>query len=157
MKRLLFAIVCASVLSGGVLSAEARPEYHDLDKRPRHEMRMREDLAAKLKLTDEQKALADKIREDGRLKMEPLMQERRTLHEKMETLRKQNMEEFEKILTPEQKEMFARLKQHRGEHPDMRPMPREDRGRHKGPAREHHPDEILPLADGTKPDAAVKK
>ncbi|MCQ2741032.1 MAG: hypothetical protein MJ210_02820, partial [Alphaproteobacteria bacterium] len=53
---------------------------------------------------------ADKIREDGRKKMEPLMEEKKQLHEKMDAVRKANMEEFEKILTPEQKQKFESIK-----------------------------------------------
>lgn len=120
MKRLILASVCVSLLtlSGAALAGEHQPRA---DMRPRHEMKIHEELAQKLNLTDEQKSKADKIREDGRKQMEPLMQERKALHEKMEKLRKENMEEFEKILTPEQKEAFAKFKEeHRPPHEKMR-------------------------------------
>lgn len=120
MKRLILASVCVSLLTmSGV--AMAKRELPAEDMRPRHEMKMHEDLAQKLNLTAEQRTLADKIREDGRRQMEPLMQERKALHEKMEKLRKENMEEFEKILTPEQKEAFAKFKEeHRPPHERMK-------------------------------------
>lgn len=120
MKRLILASVCVSLLtfSNAALADGQRP-FDDM--RPRHEMKIHEDLAQRLNLTDEQKAKADKIREDGRKQMEPLMQERKALHQKMEKLRKENMEEFEKILTPEQKEAFAKFKEeHRPPHEKMR-------------------------------------
>ena len=149
MKRLLLTAVCVSVLSSGILCAEAKPFHADADNRPRHEMKMHDDLADRLKLTDEQKAQADRIREDGRKKMEPLMQERRALHERMEKLRKENMEEFEKILTPEQKEEFAKLKQHRGPRQGRPPLPRD----HHLKAKEvHHADGVLPMPEADEED-----
>lgn len=120
MKKLILASICASML---VLSGAATAqEKHSLGNMPpKHELKMHENLAQKLNLTDEQKAQADKIREEGRKKMEPLMQEKKTLHEKMDKLRKENMEEFEKILTPEQKETFAKFKEeHRAPHKKMK-------------------------------------
>lgn len=110
MKKTILTVVCATVLSMGSFNVYAHIP-HPVDKMPpRHEMRGPKDFAKELNLTDEQKVQADKIREEGRKKMEPLMQERKALHDKMEGVRKENMAEFEKILTPEQKEKFENIK-----------------------------------------------
>jgi len=125
MKKILLPTVCAAVLmmgSFGVCAQEApegtpMPPAHEMKMPPRPED-MAKKLAEELNLTAEQRASADKIREDGRAKMKPLMEERKALHEKMEAMRKANMEEFEKILTDEQKSKFeeikAKHKEHRG-------------------------------------------
>ena len=66
--------------------------------------------------------LAKKIHEQGREKMKPLMEEGKVLHEKMNKVRKENMAEFEKILTDEQKENFEKMKQNfREEFKNKRP------------------------------------
>lgn len=110
MKRLLLTAVCVSLLSVNV-NALAKDSHHKDAEPARREMAMREDLAKKLNLTDEQKEQADKIREEGRKKMEPLMKEKKELRKKMDKLRKENMEDFEEILTPEQKAEFAKIKE----------------------------------------------
>ena len=80
----------------------------------------RKDLEEKLKLTDAQKAEAEKIHEQGRKDIEPLMDQMKEIRAKMDELRKKNMEEFEKILTPEQKaemdKMKAQMKEHHRPH-----------------------------------------
>lgn len=130
MKRLILSVMCVSLLTVGG-AAMAKDKLSD-DMRPRHEMKMHEDLAQKLNLTDEQKTMADKIREDGRKQMKPLMEEQKALHEKMDKLRKENMEEFEKILTPEQKETFSKIKkEHRPPH-----------GKRKMHKKDKHTDEV---------------
>ena len=70
----------------------------------------RKDMEEKLKLTDEQKAQAKKIHEDGRKEIEPLMEQMKEIRAKMDEIRKKNMEEFEKILTPEQKTEMEQMK-----------------------------------------------
>ena len=42
--------------------------------------------------------------------MKPLMEESKALREKMDKLRQENMGEFEKILTDEQKQKFEEMK-----------------------------------------------
>ena len=131
MKNILLSAVCASVLVVGAFAVRAQgtPDAGMMPPPPPYEMNMEKfhekmgkkheemskKLAEDLGLSDEQKAQADKIREEGHAKMEPLMQECKALHEKMDALRKANMEEFEKILTPEQKAKFEAIKvKHKG-------------------------------------------
>ena len=112
MKKLILMVVCTSIFTVGGLNVYAHQPLPMEKMPPRHEMKMKgpKDFAKELGLTDEQKLLAEKVREEGRKKMEPLMQERKVLHDKMETIRKENMAEFEKILTPEQKEKFEDIR-----------------------------------------------
>lgn len=97
--------------------------------------KMADKFAKDLGLSDEQKAQADKIREEGRKKVEPLMKEMKNLREKMDKLREENMKDFEKILTPEQKTKLEEMKKHhdkmREERKDRRKMmKKEDRNGH---------------------------
>lgn len=133
MKKLLLTAVCVSVLTLGVAHAQSSANPENMP--PHKEMRMHENLVKKLNLTDEQKKQADKIREDGRKAMEPLMQEKKVLNEKMDTLRKANMEEFEKILTPEQQEEFKKIK-------EKRLSRRMRRGEHKSHDRHIMPEKV---------------
>ena len=130
MKKILLSAVCASVLtlsSFGVNAQEPKdmplpPPHHDEMPMPRGEhgprphmdkekmMQHHEKFAKELGLTEEQKAQAKKIREEGREKVKPLMDEMKQLRQKMDELRKQNMEEFAKILTPEQKTKLEKIK-----------------------------------------------
>ena len=118
MNKLVLSLFCGTMLLSGVSFAQAK----DIDMRPEppkiekmHKME-RPALAKKLNLSDEQKEQAKKIREDGREKM-------KKMHEQMQELRKENMAEFEKILTPEQKAEFDKIK---SEH-------KKKFGKHKGP------------------------
>lgn len=72
--------------------------------------KMAKKMAEKLNLTKEQQEQAAKIRQEGRKKIEPLMKEMKDLREKIDTERRANMEEFENILTPEQKKSFDEIK-----------------------------------------------
>lgn len=119
MKKYLLATVCAFSLALSA-SAFAQDEPRDETMPPppgiEHQMEkvkenMQNELADKLNLTDEQREKAKKIHEEGREKMKPLMEEGKALHEKMDKLRKENMGEFEKILTDEQKEQFEKMKE----------------------------------------------
>ncbi len=131
MKKFLLSAVCASVLTLSSFSVNAQ-ETDDmpLPPPPHHEemlphggkpaprphmirekaMRHHDRFAQELGLSEEQKAEAKKIREEGREKVGPLMEEMKQLRQKMDELRKQNMEEFEKILTPEQKSKLEQIK-----------------------------------------------
>ena len=118
MKKILLSAVCVSVLTFGALvvgaqeGADSRPlppPPHEMNLQEHHE-KMSQKLAEDLGLSDEQKSQADKIREEGRKKMEPLMKEKKILHQKMDAVRKSNMEDFEKILTPEQRQKFSEIK-----------------------------------------------
>ena len=90
-----------------------------------------ERLADVLKLTPEQKEKAKEVRENGRKKIEPLMEDMRDIRKKMDEVRKENMAEFEKILTPEQKSEFEKIKAKR--HEKMKKMHKKFK---KGP--KHH-------------------
>ena len=68
------------------------------------------------------------------------MHERKLLREEMEEVRKENMEDFEKILTPEQKKIFDEMKQHKGPKP-----PRPGKHRRPGPRPDHYPEHPAPL------------
>ena len=155
MKKNLLSFVCASAILAGAWNVCAQeagaplpppggdvPPHHEMMKRPPHHERMKhaprpeKNLAKELGLTAEQEEQARKIREDGREKMKPLMDEIKKVHEKMNELRKENMEEFEKILTPEQKDKFAEIKKKM-----------EERRPHKGPKGPKGPKgELEPIA-----------
>lgn len=134
MKSKLLSVVCASaiIMAAGMVNA-ADKKAGELSPQPAgHEMknhkgepkfdkkmhqRMADKFAKELGLSDEQKAEAKKIRKEGREKVEPLMKEMKVLREKMDKMREENMKEFEKILTPEQK---AKMEQMKKEHDEMR-------------------------------------
>ena len=118
MKKYLLATICAMTLamSSNIYAADEHdntmpppPSAEQMMKHRRGDLQ--KELADKLNLSEEQRAAAKKIHEDGRTKMKPLMEEARALHEKMDKLRKENMAEFENILTSEQKDKMEQLKQ----------------------------------------------
>ena len=111
MKKLLVATVCVAVMSVNMAWANPDHKKTEFDKRPSVEMMKKhhEKLAEKLKLSEEQKIQAEKIRENGREKMKPLIEQKKELHKKMEEVRKDNMKEFGEILTPEQKKEFDEM------------------------------------------------
>lgn len=122
MKKVMFTLMCATAL---VLSANANAkDKKDFPKEPPRHERMADKLANDLGLTAEQKEQAAKIRQDGREKVKPLMEKVKKIHKEMDELRKENMKEFEKILTPEQQEKFAKIKTE---------MKKHDKRRGKGP------------------------
>lgn len=90
------------------------------------------DLAKKLNLSEEQKEQADAIRAQGR-------EEIKKLHQKMQEIRKNNMKEFENILTPEQKEEFEKIKS------ELKTLKKRPFPKHKRPPYlENHKDIPLP-------------
>lgn len=146
MKKWLLVAVGISFIGGGILNANAEPLPPVPEAgRPKAEMRMRKPLADKLNLTEEQREQADKIREDGRAKMKPLIEEQKELRKQMDEVRKANMEEFEKILTPEQKKVFDEMKKHKKPWPGMHPGPKGPKpGKHHRPGPKPEPDDELP-------------
>lgn len=70
---------------------------------------MAKKMAKDLNLTKEQQEKAEKIRLDGRKKIKPLMKKMLKLRKEIDNERKENMEEFMKILTPEQKDKFEKM------------------------------------------------
>lgn len=141
MNKMFLSLLCASVVSMGATAVYAQPAEEGMlpPPPPAHEMphKVRKDMADKfakdLGLTEEQKAQADKIRKDGREKMEPLMKEMKNLREKMDKLREDNMKDFEKILTPEQKDKLDKIKaEHKKKFEEGRKK-RKMMKKHKGP------------------------
>lgn len=150
MNNKLLSVLCAGavLMSAGFANAFEGKGNEQLPPPPRHELdhprgmpkfdkemhkKMADKFAKELGLTDEQKAQAEKIREEGRKKMEPLMKEMDGLHKKMDALREENMKEFEKILTAEQKDKLSQIKQKHDKkrHGDFRRMRKE--GHPQGP------------------------
>ena len=117
MKKLCLTLLCATALAYGANMALAQqdntmppPPPHHAQQMEHHHEKMHNRLAEKLNLTDEQKAKAKEMRQAARKKMKPLLDEMKALREKMDTIRKDNMKEFEDILTPEQKTTFEKIK-----------------------------------------------
>jgi Spy/CpxP family protein refolding chaperone len=88
--------------------AEVQTPKHD---HKAHFEKMSQKLSTELNLTKEQQEKAKLLREEGHKKIEPLMKEMKALRKKMDELRKENMSEFEKILTPEQLDKFKKIKE----------------------------------------------
>lgn len=122
-KFLLSALLASTVMfSGSVKAAEKETavptadkqiemvKHHECFDKDFHE-KMAKKMAQDLGLTQEQQEQAKKIREEGVKKMKPLMKEMKEIRQKMDKERRANMEEFEKILTPEQKDKFEKLKE----------------------------------------------
>lgn len=125
MNKTLLTVLCASTIALGAVSVNAAeremlpppPPGHEFDhpgRGPKFDHKkhkeMGEKFAKELGLTEEQKAQADKIREEGREKLKPIMKEMKALREKADKMREENMKEFEKILTPEQKAKMEKMK-----------------------------------------------
>ncbi len=125
------AIMCSPVMTFAQDGELSPPPPHEEDMRPEMKKDHQDRFAKELGLTDEQKVQAEKIRQAGREKMKPLMEKMKTLRKEMDELRKANMQEFEKILTPEQqtklKDMKAKMdKKMKKEH---RPDGKRERGK----------------------------
>lgn len=93
----------ASAYAAGPAEPLAKPVPNKEMKQKRWAEKAFENLAKELSLTEEQKAECQKINQESREKIKPLM-------EQIQKIRKENMEAFEKILTPEQKEQFSKMK-----------------------------------------------
>lgn len=120
MKHKFLSILLAgTVLSGSGFYATAKAVDLENNARPKQEHQFnREEMHKKmalkmneeLNLTEAQQKEAKAIREKGQKDIAPLMDEMKALREKIDAKRRANMEEFEKILTPEQKEKFEAMK-----------------------------------------------
>lgn len=116
-KTFLSILLGATIISAGAFCVNAQtpdmPEKpkieHKMDFEKMHQ-KMQNKIAEDLGLTAEQQEQAKAIHEKGKADIEPLMKEMKALREKMDAKRRANMEEFEKILTPEQKAKFEELK-----------------------------------------------
>lgn len=116
----LSLILAGTIISAGALSANTvfaqenvpaeAPKMEHHFNREDFQRKMAEKIANDLSLTEEQQAKAKEIREAGKKEIMPLMDEMNALREKIDAKRRANMEEFEKILTPEQKAKFEEIK-----------------------------------------------
>lgn len=141
MNKLMLSLCCAAVLSVSATNASAVPHEEMLPPPPheegmkglhrgdwkKFEQKMADKLADRLNLTQEQRAQAEKIRKEGREKVKPLFEEMKQIREKMDKLREDNMLEFEKILTPEQKSKLDEIKAERKAHHEKMMKERHDR------------------------------
>lgn len=118
----MFSVSVAKADDVVVVEAQAieieRPVKFDRN----HHKAMAAQLANDLGLTEEQKVLAEKNRIEGHKKIAPLMDQMMSLRQKIDQERRANMLEFEKILTPEQKERFNVIKER---HKKFREGPRD--------------------------------
>ncbi|MCI5544464.1 MAG: hypothetical protein MR368_03210 [Azospirillum sp.] len=116
MNKKLLTIACASLLlfaGNNVIAAEGesvlnnQPAQNDMPMPPKHRKMKSgmhtDQLAKELDLTAEQKEKAEALRKADFEKMKPLIEQMKELHKKMDELRKENMKNFEAILTPLQK------------------------------------------------------
>lgn len=148
MKKIYLPLLCATALICNSHLASAQEdntmppphmEHHlDVSKdMKKHHEKMAQKFAEKLNLSDEQKIKAQEMRKAARKRMKPLLDQMKEIRKKMDTLRQENMKDFENILTAEQKEIFAKIKaerkakfekfrkeHHHGHHP-MPPLPME--------------------------------
>lgn len=115
----LSTLIAFSTYSNAFAEAVANPSEpaQQTEKMPKHHKEMRkrpepEKMDKFLDLTDEQKAKAKEIREQSRKEIEPLMDEMKTIREKMDKIREADMKKFEALLTPEQKAKLEARKQH---------------------------------------------
>lgn len=121
MKKSYLTLLCATALLCGTSFAYASdditmpppPQTEHHQRMERHHEKMAQKLADDLKLTDEQRAKAKEMRRQAREKIKPLIDEMKEIRKKMDTIRQENMKAFEEILTPEQKETFAKIKAER--------------------------------------------
>lgn len=122
-KFLLSTLLATTVMFSGAINAAEKEmplpaDIEHVEMIKKHEgfnkdfqEKMAKKMADELKLTAEQQEQAKKVREEGAKKMKPLMKEMKDLREKMDKERRANMEEFEKILTPDQKKKFEEMKE----------------------------------------------
>lgn len=136
----LTTLLIATIVSGTALYANAQtptdmPDHPAIEHKFNHEemqKKMTEKLTKELGLTDEQQEQSKAIHDKGKADMEPLMKEMKDLREKMDAVRKANMEEFEKILTPEQKQKFEEMKS-KGPHTMHHKFGKKGPFKHKAP------------------------
>lgn len=115
----LSTLIAFSAYSNAFAEVAANPAEpaQQTEKMPRHHKEMHkrpkpEKMDKFLDLTDEQKAKAKEIREQSRKEIEPLIDEMKTIREKMDKIREADMKKFEALLTPEQKAKLEARKQH---------------------------------------------
>ena len=136
-KIMLSVLLSSTVMFSSVVGATEvkKPmmppvEHMQMDKI--HHGQMAKKMAEDLGLTQEQQEQAKKVREKGQEEIKPLMEEMKALREKIDAKRKANMEEFEKILTEDQKKKFGEMK---GNSPFGKAKPHMFKGMHKAPKK----------------------
>lgn len=90
---------------------EQKQDNHPHFNHQEHFEKMSNKLATELSLTPEQIEKFKLLRQEGHQKIEPLFNEMKELRTKMDKIRKENMEAFEKILTKEQFDKFKKIKE----------------------------------------------
>ena len=117
--NLLSLLLATTILSGGAVIGQANAQDPAMPTEPqigahfdREQMHkeMSQKIAQDLSLTKEQQEQAKAIHEKGKKDIEPLLNEMKDLRQKMDEKRRATMEEFEQILTPEQKAKFEEMK-----------------------------------------------
>jgi len=117
-KTLLNLVVLAAVVAMTqlpVLAEQTQPAPQNFFDKMRGNMEQNmqkhdNDMSNKLNLSKEQKEQAKKIREEGRAKIAPIMQQMHALRQQADKAREENMAKFEAILTPQQKIQFQQIK-----------------------------------------------
>ena len=97
--RVLTAMVV--VMLAASPAAFAKGKEHDPQKHL-------DSLTKKLELTDQQRSQVEQITNDYRSRME-------SLRSQMDALHKEKREKISAVLTPEQREKFEKMKQHKGQ------------------------------------------
>ena len=104
MKKGMMTAVCAIVLSLGIASVQAQQK----NMMPRGPMLQSQEgnVFDYLNLTNEQKEAHEKIKAATQEKIVEIRKEMKVYLDKIEDIRAEERVEFEKILTPEQKDIF---------------------------------------------------
>jgi len=111
MKKILFSLLLVAVVSAGA-NAQQREGKHGMKKKHRHGMAMQ-----KLNLSEDQKAKLKTINADFKSQMQTLnKQDQLTVKDwkaKKATLRTEHKSKIEALLTKEQKDQLAKMKENR--------------------------------------------
>ena len=141
-KKYLMMFTAAAILMAGANVSFAQPlppvdgapaphhekmEMRKAKRMPPDPEKVAEKLADELGLSEAQRVKAKEINKKGMEDVKPLMDQMRDIRKKMDELRKENMKEFESILTPEQKTKFDAFKE------KMHPKHRAPRPHHRAP------------------------
>lgn len=110
MNKFMMSLLCGCAIICAAQTVRAKEDMPPPPPQMELMHKNKPDLAKRLNLSEEQKEKAEAVRLKGREQM-------KEMHKKMQELRKNNMAEFEKILTPEQKTEFDKIKK---EHKMMR-------------------------------------
>lgn len=112
MKKSMLTAVCAAALILGAVQVQAQ-QNPAMPQRPMSQAQNNGGLFEQLNLTTEQQEAYQKIKDTTRDKMAEVRKEMKVYLDKIEALRVEEQNEFEKILTPEQKNIFDQYKAER--------------------------------------------